>query len=76
MVERLPLPFPMLSDPAFTLADRLTLPTFAAPGHPRLYSRLTLVIRYNQIEYVLYPIFPPNTHAQQVLTWLYDHPAQ
>lgn len=76
MVERLPLPFPMLSDPAFTLADRLTLPTFAAPGHPRLYSRLTLVIRYNQIEYVFYPIFPPNTHAQQVLTWLYDHPAQ
>ncbi len=70
VVERLHLPFTMLSDPALDLADALGLPTFSAPGHDRLYARLTLIIRDNRIEHVFYPIFPPNTHAQQVLDWL------
>jgi peroxiredoxin len=74
VVERLGLPFGMLSDPQFALADALDLPTFSAPGHDRLYSRLTLVVRDGHIEHVFYPIFPPNTHAQQVLDWLRDHP--
>lgn len=73
VVERLRLPFAMLSDPQLALADALGLPTFAAPGHRRLYSRLTLVVRNGTIEHVFYPIFPPNTHAQQVLDWLRDH---
>jgi peroxiredoxin len=76
VVQRLHLPFAMLSDPRFTLADALSLPTFTAPGHDRLYSRLTLVLRNGQIEHVFYPIFPPNTHAQQVLAWLEEHPAR
>jgi peroxiredoxin len=59
----------MLSDTGFALAEALTLPTFAAPGHDRLYARLTLVINDGVIEHVFYPIFPPNTHAQQVLDW-------
>jgi peroxiredoxin len=71
VVERLHLPFAMLSDPRLALADALDLPTFSAPGHDRLYSRLTLVVRDGHIEHVFYPIFPPNTHAQQVLTWLH-----
>ncbi|HEY5224502.1 MAG TPA: peroxiredoxin [Microbacteriaceae bacterium] len=70
VVERLQLPFTMLSDPNFALADALKLPTFAAPGHDRLYTRLTLVVHDDVIEHVFYPIFPPNTHAQQVLDWL------
>jgi peroxiredoxin len=70
VVERLELPFSMLSDPEFALADALNLPTFSAPGHDRLYTRLTLVVRDGVIEHVFYPIFPPNTHAQQVLDWL------
>lgn len=74
LVERLRLPFVMLSDQNFGLADTLRLPTFAAPGHERLYSRLTLVVRDGLIEHVFYPIFPPNTHAQQVLDWLRTHP--
>lgn len=69
VVDRLHLPFPMLSDPSFELADALGLPTFAAPGRDRLYTRLTLVVKNNAIEHVFYPIFPPNTHAQQVLEW-------
>lgn len=75
VVSRLRLPFTMLSDEALALADELRLPTFAAPGHERLYSRLTLVLRAGVIEHVFYPIFPPNTHARQVLDWLEKHPA-
>lgn len=76
VVERLHLPFEMLSDPQLALADALNLPTFSAPGHDRLYARLTLVVRNGHIEHVFYPIFPPNTHAQQVLAWLDAHPTQ
>lgn len=73
--ERLRLPFPVISDPEFDLGEALGLPTFAAPPHPRLYSRLTLVVRDGRIEHVFYPVFPPNEHAQQVLGWLRKHPA-
>lgn len=76
VVERLRLPFAMLSDQDFALADQLDLPTFAAPGHERLHSRLTLVARGGRIEHVFYPVFPPNTHAQQVLDWLRANPQQ
>jgi peroxiredoxin len=76
VVRRLHLPFVMLSDPQLALADALDLPTFAAPGHDRLYSRLTLAVRNGHIEHVFYPVFPPNTHARQVLAWLDAHPTQ
>lgn len=76
VVERLRLPFVMLSDPGFALAGALGLPTFAAEGHPRLYARLTLVVRDGRVEHVFYPIFPPNTHARQVLDWLRAHPLE
>ena len=75
VVERLHLPFAMISDPQFALAEALNLPTFSAPGHDRLYSRVTLVVREGRIEHAFYPVFPPNTHAQQVLDWLRTHPA-
>ncbi|GJJ20198.1 putative thiol-specific antioxidant related protein/Peroxidoxin BcpB [Mycolicibacterium mageritense] len=73
VVERLSLPFDMLSDPGFLVADALRLPTFDAGG-ARLYKRLTMVVRGGVIEHVFYPIFPPNEHAGQVLTWLREHP--
>lgn len=73
VVERLGLPFDMLSDPALGLADTLGLPTFEVDGM-RLFKRLTLVIRASVIEHVFYPVFPPNEHARQVLTWLRENP--
>jgi peroxiredoxin len=74
VVERLRLPFVMLSDPGFALAVALGgLPTFAAPGHERLYKRLTLIVQDGRIEHVFYPVFPPDTHARQVLDWLREH---
>lgn len=75
LVARLHLPFTMLSDADLALADALALPTFSAPGHDRLYARLTLVVRGGIIEHVFYPIFPPNEHVRQVLDWLTRHPA-
>lgn len=73
VVERLGLPFGMLSDPALGLAGTLGLPTFEADG-TRLFKRLTLVVRDGAIEHAFYPVFPPNEHAQQVLTWLRENP--
>lgn len=73
VVERLHLPFDMLSDPAHSLAQALALPTFEVAGLT-LYKRLTLIIRDGVIEHVFYPVFPPNEHAGQVLTWLRDAP--
>lgn len=73
VVERLHLPFQMLSDPELGLADALDLPTFEAGGMT-LYKRLTLVVRDGAIEHAFYPIFPPNEHAEQVLAWLRANP--
>ncbi|MEU8546200.1 MerR family transcriptional regulator [Streptomyces roseoverticillatus] len=75
VVERLRLPFAMLSDPRLSLAAALDLPTFTFDG-ATLFKRLTLVIRDEAIEHVFYPVFPPNEHARQVLAWLRDNPAE
>ncbi len=73
LVERLELPYPLLSDELLALAAALGLPTFTVGGM-RLYKRQTLVLCDNVIEHVLYPVFPPNEHALQVLNWLRRHP--
>lgn len=73
VAERLHLPFQMLSDPAHSLAQELSLPTFETSGLT-LYKRLTLIIRDGMVEHVFYPIFPPDEHADQVLSWLRNNP--
>jgi peroxiredoxin len=72
-VERLHLPFAMLSDEHLALAGALGLPTFSVDGMT-LYRRLTMIITGGVIEHVFYPIFPPDQHAQEVLDWLRAHP--
>lgn len=69
VAQRLRLPFPLLSDADLRLADALRLPTFEAGGQTLL-KRLTLVVRGGLIEKVFYPVFPPDSHAEQVLGWL------
>lgn len=69
VVDRLHLPFAMLSDRELALAAALGLPTFEAGGM-RLFKRITLVIRDGMIEHVFYPVFPPGEHAREVLAWL------
>jgi peroxiredoxin len=68
-VERLHLPFAILSDAELELADALRLPTFTAGGMTLL-KRLTLVIDDGTIAKVFYPVFPPDKSAEEVVAWL------
>lgn len=68
-VNRLHLPFEILSDSDFAVTNALRLPTFEFEG-VRLLKRLTLVVSDGKIEKVFYPIFPPDKHAEEVIAWL------
>lgn len=71
--DRLHLPFEMLSDAEWELANELDLPRFTIEGDDYL-KRLTLVVSDGRIEYVFYPIFPPDEHASEVLEWVTANP--
>ena len=68
-VERLHLPFGLLSDEKLEFAEALDLPTFEAEGMT-LIKRLTLVIEDGEIRHVFYPVFPPGRNAEEVVAWL------
>lgn len=68
-VERLHLPFALLSDDQHALTDAIGLPTLDVAGE-RLLKRITLLVTDGRIERVWYPVFPPDTHAEEVLRWL------
>ena len=69
LVDRLHLPFPILSDERLALTHALRLPTFEVAGQS-LVRRITLLVRDGRIEHVWYPVFPPDRHADEVLAWL------
>lgn len=69
MVERLHLPFPVLSDADLALTTALRLPTFTVDGMT-LIKRLTLVVDQGVITHLFYPVFPPDGHAAEVIRWL------
>ncbi len=69
MVERLHLPFEVLSDAGLELTRALKLPTFEVDGMT-LIKRTTLILRDGKIEKVFYPVFPPDKSADEVIRWL------
>src|SRR5262245_51735430 len=69
VVERLHLPYPLLSDAGLQLVRALRLPTFTVAGHT-LIRRLTLLGRGDGIERCFYPVFPPDADAGNVLAAL------
>ena len=71
VVERLQLPFPLLSDRDLELTRSLRLPTFVVAGQVLL-KRLTLAVRRGRVERVWYPVFPPDRHAEEIVGWLRD----
>jgi peroxiredoxin len=73
MVDRLHVPFDVLSDQDLSLTRALRLPTFEFAGMT-LIKRLTLVVRNGAVEHVFYPVFPPDRHAEEVLGWLRNAP--
>ena len=73
LVERLRLPFAILSDEKLELTKAWRLPVFEAAGQTLL-RRLTVVIRNGRVEHLWYPVFPPDRHADDVLAWLRANP--
>lgn len=69
MVERLHVPFPVLSDEALTLARAWRLPTMEVAGMTLL-KRLALVLVEGRVDKVFYPVFPPDRNAADVLSYL------
>jgi peroxiredoxin len=76
-VERLGLPFELLSDRTLAFAGALGLPTFEVvspddePG--RLLRRATLLLRAGRVEAAFSPIEEPERDAERVLAWLRGH---
>jgi len=68
-VDRLHLPFPVLSDENLALAQAMRLPTFTVAGMTLL-KRMAWVIDDGVITKVFYPVFPPDRNAEEVIAWL------
>lgn len=79
-VERLRLPFAILSDADLEMTTALNLPTFEIDqlagdvGPQRLHKRLTMIVEDGVILKVFYPVFPPDRNAADVIAWLAANP--
>lgn len=69
LVERLELPFPILSDAGGMFEAALALPAFETGGTSYL-KRLTLIIEDGVFRHRFYPVHPPDSHASEVLAWV------
>lgn len=69
MVQRLMVPFLVLSDASLEFSRALALPTFSVAG-TELLKRATLVIHDGKIIKVFYPVFPPDRNAASVIEWI------
>lgn len=72
-VQRLHLPFPLLSDADLRLTKAMGLPTMDVSGRALL-KRLALIVDDAVIVKVFYPVFPPDQNAADVLAWLEANP--
>jgi peroxiredoxin len=73
MVERLHVPFQVLSDSDLAFTRALNLPSMDVAGLT-LIKRLALIIDDAKITHVFYPVFPPDRNAGDVLEWLQANP--
>tara|TARA_Y100000590_G_C15064973_1_gene767823 strand:- start:19 stop:573 length:555 start_codon:yes stop_codon:yes gene_type:complete len=69
MVNRLFIPYDVLSDKDLNFQKSLNLPIFKI-NNSVFIKRLTLIIEKSVIKKVFYPIFPPDLHIKDVLKWL------
>jgi peroxiredoxin len=72
-VERLRLPFALLSDAHLRVARALRWPTFDVDGMT-LIKRLTLILRDGRIEEVFYPVFRVADRARAALSRAFPAP--
>jgi len=75
MATRLHITFPVLSDADQELTNALRLPSFTV-GKQVLLKRLGWIAMDGKIIKTFYPVFPPDRHAQEMLTWLADQNIQ
>lgn len=68
-VNRLHLPFPLVSDSSLEFIHALNIPTMEVDGMI-LSKRITLIANNGVIEKMFYPVFPPNENVNQVLSYL------
>jgi len=68
-VDRLSLPFAVLSDENLKLSEALNLPTFEVEGVV-LNKRVTLICQDTKIIKVFYPVFPPKENAADVISYI------
>ena len=68
LVGRLKLPFEIASDAGLMMQRALRLPTFETDGVTYL-KRLTLLLQDGRIQFVFYPVHPPDAHAREVAAW-------
>ena len=69
MVQRLKLPYEVLSDEKLEFAKKLNLPIFEV-GEMRLIKRITLILNNNKIIKYFYPVFPPDKNVDEVISYL------
>lgn len=69
MVNRLHLPYQVLSDEMFEFQRALNLPTFQVAGMTLL-KRLTLIVNDGNVEEVHYPVFPSDSDPAWVVNTL------
>ncbi len=72
VVERLHLPFPLLSDAGLEFSTAARLPMMDVDGRS-LTKRLTMILDGGRVTKVFYPVFPPDRNAGDVLAWLNSH---
>lgn len=70
--SRLKLNYELLSDKNKKLEEKLSLPMFSV-GTMFFYKRLTMVIDENIIKKVFYPVFPPDAHYVELISWLEEN---
>nr|WP_109317078.1 peroxiredoxin [Pseudovibrio ascidiaceicola] len=68
-VERLHLPFVLLSDEKLELTKAMELPTFEAGGMVLL-KRLTMILKDGVVEHIMYPVSDPAKNAEDVIAYL------
>ena len=69
MTNRLKIEHDILSDCSLIFAKSLNLPTFSVSNKVFI-KRLTLIVDDFKIIKFFYPIFPPNQHVKEVISWL------
>jgi peroxiredoxin len=72
MVDRLHLPFPVVSDANYQFQKALNMPTFVT-ARMTLLKRVTLIANNGVIVAVHYPIFPSDSDPPWVIDYLKNH---